>query len=162
MKLWFFYFWSFYFSIKPLRDLQSNSPFLVLTMNTIGARLGEHLQITLLGNILFVLLGRPHCALLQLRHKLRQSHLLPVCALISSPTLCSAAFDKVQVWVWVNKAAPHSGIFPVVLAAFYIKISQILHFFHDVWDCFWPSRQSTGGGRGQEHHSHTRDGSNSK
>lgn len=52
------------------------------------------------------------------------------------------------------------GAFPLALAGFHI--SQILRFFHDVQDYLWPSKQNTVEDRDQEHHSHTKNRSNSK
>lgn len=51
--------WNFDFSMKPLRDLQSNSPLLRLIMSIIGVRLADHLPTILLGRIL--LLSRACC-----------------------------------------------------------------------------------------------------
>lgn len=121
--------------MKPLRDLQSNSPLLVLIMDIIGARLAEHLQITLPGRILFVFLARPHCALLHLRHKLKR----PICFLYvhwspARPLHCNAVFDKVQVWIWVNKAALHSWIFNLLHAQQWKAVHLVLHR-EQIWSC---------------------------
>lgn len=109
--------WSVHLAIKPLRDLQLNSPLLTLIMNIIGVRLAEYPQIILLGRILlpsFACFKWPSPSDLESETQIQTSQLLPICIMFSDSTLA------LQCCVWwssgLKGAALRSWIFYLLSA----------------------------------------------